>query len=78
MSFPDIEDLLNDEGENSQLDMNDLFKEAFESFEKCKQKLDKLRPGADISTRTPAAETVILEHWWLRERRAVRLGFLGG
>jgi len=33
-----------------------LFREAFESMELCQRKVDKMRPGASVSTSTPAAE----------------------
>ena len=51
-SAPIINELLNESNEW----MDELFKEAFESFEQCKKQLDRLQLGAAVSTSTPAAE----------------------
>ena len=42
--------------DNNDNEMDGLFKVAFESVDKCRRALDKMHPGTDISTPTPAAE----------------------
>ena len=68
---PSIDLLLEDDDE-----MEQLFREAFESMELCHRRLDKMRPGASVSTPTPAAE-IMHGDWCPRERGAVRKGSLG-
>ena len=38
------------------MEMDKLFRVAFDSMEKAKKLLDRLKPGAGIGTPTPAAE----------------------
>ena len=66
-------DLLLEEDDDEE--MEQLFLEAFKSMELCHRRLDKMRPGASISTPTPAAEIM---HGDLcpRQRGAVRKGSL--
>ena len=42
-----------DENETSP---DDLFREAFEGVENCRKRLDRMRPGIDVSTSTPAVK----------------------
>ena len=37
-------------------ELDELFRIAFESVELCQKKVDKLSPGASVSTPTPTAE----------------------
>ena len=37
-------------------EMDELFRIAFDSVELCQKKVDKMRPGASVSTPTPAVE----------------------
>ena len=50
--FPTMNTLLDDDND----EMDELFRAAFESMDKCKKSLDRLRPGAAISTPTSAAD----------------------
>ena len=45
--------------------MDELFRGAFESLEICREKVDKMRSGASVSTPIPAAEVMQVD-WCLR------------
>ena len=42
--------------EDSDAEIEQLFRDAFESLDICTKKVDKMRPGSSVSTSTPAAE----------------------
>ena len=48
--FPTIDALLEDD------EMDELFRVAFKNMKKCRKTVDRMRPGAVISTPTPTAE----------------------
>ena len=56
--------------------MDELFREAFESLEMCRERVDKMRPGASVSSPILAAE-IMHGDWCAREMGAVRKGSLG-
>ena len=43
--------------EDNKDEMDVLFRVAFENTDNCKKTVDRMRPGAGISTPTPAAES---------------------
>ena len=73
MATPASNDVLNIDDD----EIDQLFKDAFDSIDKCWRTTKKMRPGASVRTPTPAAE-INARGWCTREKRAVRKGFPEG